>query len=542
MLPLRRRGSRSGAAVAAAVLVLTGCAGGAAGSGAASATMSDASSSTAAASDPIAWNECGPNLDCATVEVPLEYTEPDGAQIPLAVMRHRATDPTQRIGSLFFNPGGPGVVATDTLRNMPATAGAPGTFSPDLLARFDVIAMDPRGVGQSGGVRCLTDEQRAEAAGTESDPAVPGGKPLPELLADATTLTDGCVAHQSIEFLASMSTDNVARDMDRIRAALGEDQITYYGISYGTVVGPMYATLFPDRVRQMVLDAPVDTGLWFGDSLEFLDEVAVASERTLNAWFETCRSEGAAVCPFGGGDPEAAFDALIVQLEAQPLQVAPVEGVTPGGMLDGAMALETARALAGDRATWPALTSALLGAQNGDGTLLHFLWTSLTVSPFGVPTATHEAHTAVRCADWQTPTDIAAHTAAATEAVAEIERIGTRAAYSALNCALWPAPNKDRVTEPLTGAGAPPVLVVGGRLDPVTPHHWAESMVETLDSAVLLTREGVGHGSYGTVPCVDAAVDATLMDGVLPADGTVCNPEQPGTTNPAALATEEAGN
>jgi len=529
--------SRCGAAVAAAALVLTGCAGGAAGSGAASATMSDA-----AAPDPIAWNECGSNLECATVEVPLEYTEPDGAQIPLAVMRHRATDPAQRIGSLFFNPGGPGVVATDTLRNMPATAGAPGTFSPDLLARFDIIAMDPRGVGQSGAVRCLTDEQRAEAAGTESDPAVPGGKPLPELLADATTFTDGCAGHQSIEFLASLSSDNVARDMDRIRAALGEDRITYYGISYGTVVGPMYATLFPDRVRQMVLDAPVDTGLWFGDSLEFLHEVAAASERTLNAWFETCRTEGAAVCPFGGGDPEAAFDALIVQLEAQPLQVAPVEGVTPGGMLDGAMALEAARGLAGDRAGWPVLTSALLGAQNGDGTLLHFLWRSIAVSPFGVPTATHEAHTAVRCADWQTPTDIATHTAAATEVVAEVERVGTRAAYSALNCALWPAPNKDRVAEPLTGAGAPPVLVVGGRLDPVTPHHWAESMAETLNSAVLLTREGVGHGSYGTLPCVDAAVDATLIDGALPPDGTVCNLEQPGTTDPAAVATAGAGN
>ncbi|MHA6619877.1 alpha/beta hydrolase [Pseudonocardia sp. DLS-67] len=533
---------RGGAAVLAAALVLTGCAGGTAGSGAAAATMSDAGSPTAAAPGPIAWDGCGPDLDCATVAVPLEYTDPDGPQIPLAVMRHRATDPAQRIGSLFFNPGGPGVVATDTLRNMPATAGAPGTFSPDVLARFDVIAMDPRGVGGSGAVRCLTDEQRAEAAGTGSDPALPGGKPLPELLADATTFTDGCAAHQSIEYLASLSTDNVARDMDRIRAALGEEQITYYGISYGTVVGPMYATLFPDRVRQMVLDAPVDTGLWFGDSLAFLDEVAVASERTLDAWFATCRTEGAQVCPFGGGDPEAAFDALIVELEAQPLEVAPVEGVTPGGTLDGAMALETARALAGDRTTWPALTAALLGAQNGDGTLLHFLWTNITVSPFGVPTATHEVHTAVRCADWRTPTDVAAHTAAATVVVAEAERVGTRAAYSALNCARWPAPNADRVTEPLTGAGAPPVLVVGGRLDPVTPHHWAESMARTLDSAVLLTREGVGHGSYGTVPCVDAAVDATLVDGVLPAAGTVCTPEQPGTTDPAAFAPGGAGN
>jgi pimeloyl-ACP methyl ester carboxylesterase len=526
------RASRCGAAVAAAVLVLTGCAGGADGSGAASAPVPD----------PIAWTECGPNLDCATVEVPLEYSEPDGVQIPLAVMRHRATDPTHRIGSLFFNPGGPGVVATDTLRTMPAATGAPGTFSPGLLARFDVIAMDPRGVGRSGAVRCLTDEQRAAAAGTESDPAVPGGKPLPELLADATTFTDGCAAHQSIELLASLSTDNVARDMDQVRAALGEDRITYYGISYGTVVGPVYATLFPHRVRQMVLDAPVDTGLWFGDPLAFLDEVAVASERTLDAWFETCRTEGTAVCPFGRGDPEGAFDALVVALEAQPLQVAPVEGVTPGGTLDGAMALEAARGLAGDQATWPALTSALLGAQNGDGRLLHFLWTGITVSPFGVPTATHEVHTAVRCADWRTPTDVAAHTAAATEVVAKAERIGTRAAYSALNCALWPAPNDDRGTEALTGAGAPTVLVVGGRLDPVTPHHWAESMVQTLDSAVLLTREGVGHGSYGTVACVDAAVDATLVDGVLPADGTVCDREQRATADPAAFPAGGAGN
>lgn len=525
--------ARYGAALAAALVVLTGCSSGVPEPRSTSAV---ATSASAPSPEPLTWSTCGKKLECATIRVPQEYTEPDGAQIPLAVMRHRATDPDRRIGSLVFNPGGPGVSATETLRNLPRTAGTPGAFSAEVLARFDVIAMDPRGVGRSQAVRCLTDKQRAKAAGTAFDPAVPGGKPLQRLLTDAAAFTDGCVEHQSKEFLAGMSSDNVARDIDQVRSALGEDKITYYGLSYGTVVGPMYATLFPHRVRQMVLDAPVDTNLWFGNSLTLLNDVAVASERTLNAWFETCRTEGTAVCPFGGGDPQTAFDALIDTLEAKPLKVAPVEGATPGGELDGAMALETARALSGDQNIWPLLTSALLAAQKGNGVPLHTMWSSVTVSPFPVPTAMFEAHTAVRCADWRTPAGVAAHKAAAAKAVTEARRIGTRAAYSALNCARWPAPNKDRVTEPLTAAGTPQALVVAGRLDPVTPHHWAENMTRTLDSAVLLTREGVGHGSYGANTCVNSAVDAALIHGTHPADGTVCRTDRPATTRPLVPA------
>ncbi|MEU7648108.1 alpha/beta hydrolase [Streptomyces huasconensis] len=533
MIQLRpQRAARYGAALTAALMFLTGCSPG----GPEPRSKSGGADTSAPSPDPLTWRTCGKNLECATLKVPQDYTEPDGAQIPLAVMRHRATDLGHRIGSLIFNPGGPGVPATETLRNLPKAAGTPGAFSPAVLARFDVIAVDPRGVGGSHSVRCLTDKQRADAAGTAFNPAVPGGKPLRRLLTDAAAFTDGCVKQQSKEFLASLSTDNVARDIDQVRAALGEGKITYYGLSYGTVVGSMYATLFPHRVRQMVLDAPIDTTKWLGDSLAFLNDVAVASERTLNAWFETCRAEGTAVCPFGAGNPQAAFDTLIDTLEAKPQKIAPNKGVTPGGELDGAMALETTRALAGDQKTWPLLTSALLAAQDGNGTPLYTLWSSVTVSPFPVPTTMFEAHTAVRCADWQTPAGIAAHKAAAAKAVAAARRIGTRAAYSALNCARWPAPNKDRVTKPLTGAGAPPVLVVAGRLDPVTPHHWAANMTRTLDSAVLLTREGVGHGSYGINSCVDSAVDAALVHGTHPADGTVCKADVPATARPLAFA------
>lgn len=519
----------------AAALTLTGCA---AGSSAALTAAGHGSSTPATptppapAPDPVEWEECGERLDCATVDVPLEYSDPDGEQIPLAVTRHRATDPDRRIGSLFINPGGPGVPATETVAAIGPDNPA-SLVSPDVMARFDVVGMDPRGVGASGAVRCLTDEQRAEQTTEDRDPTVPGGKRLGRLLADARTFTRGCLDHQSPEFLASLSTDNVARDLDQVRAALGEEQITFYGASYGTVVGPMYATLFPERVRQMVIDAPVDSNLWQNDPLRLLDEVARSNEQTLDAWFETCRAEGADVCPFGDGDPEAAFDALIAELEAEPLEVPPTEGLTPGGTLDGAMALESVRAAAGNRLLWPLLTGGLLAAQQGDGTPLHYLVSLVTVAPFGGPFATlQEPHTAVRCADWPALDKLSEHHAAAKRIAARDDRLAGRAAYSALNCALWPAENEDRFTGELTGAGAPPILVIGGRLDNVSPYHWAQATADRLEGAVLLTREGVAHTSYRTSgPCIDDAVDAVLIDGVLPADGTVCD-VAPATTRP----------
>ncbi|MEV0890258.1 alpha/beta hydrolase [Promicromonospora sp. NPDC050262] len=538
---------RIAAVLAVVSLAVSGCAAGAGGALTASAAAGapaapsapPAPEATAPTPDPIDWAECGPNLDCATVEVPLEYAEPGGEQIPLAVVRHRATDPDRRIGSLFINPGGPGVPASEMVRSIdPKSETSP--FSPDVVARFDVVGMDPRGVGESDAVRCLTDEQRAAQAAEDRDPSIPGGKPFGQLLKDARTFTKGCATHQDRAFLASMSTDNVARDLDQVRAAIGDDQITFYGASYGTVVGPMYATLFPERVRQMVIDAPVDTDLWQNDPLRLLDDVARSNEETLDLWFETCRAEGVAACPFGDGDPEAAFDALIADLEREPLQVPPVEGLTPGGTLDGAMALEGIRAAAGVRTLWPSLTAGLLSAQQGNGTFLHFLVSNVTVAPFGGPFATlQEPHTAVRCADWPSLRNLGEHRAAAREIAARGERLGSRAAYSALNCALWPATNEDRFTDELTGAGAPPILVVGGEVDNVSPYHWAQAMTERLEDAVLLTRTGVGHTSYRTSgPCIDDAVDAALIDGVLPAEGTVCEAVPAGTTRVPAPAGE----
>lgn len=481
---------------------------------------------------PVAWQECGPNLDCATVEVPVVHTDPGGPTIGLALARHRATDPAQRIGSLLTNPGGPGGPAAEGIR-MIGTPMDPGVYSPELLARYDIVGMDPRGVGESDGVRCLSDAEREAGLALDLDPTLTAGLPREAVDAQARDLADGCAAGVDAGLLANMATDDVARDMDLVRAALGEEQISYLGVSYGTLLGATYATLFPDRVRHMVLDAPVDPVLWQQDPLAATAAQGAGGERMLDLWFATCRAEGTS-CPFGDGEPEAAFDALIAQLEAAPLDVPAAPGIA-AGRVDGGAALLAARVSMFTRQLWPVLSSGLVAAQNGDGTLLLALSQALAREPDGSPAGLLEANVAVNCLDRAVPTDVAAHDRNAEEIAAAAPRFGRLSGLVLLACANWPTSNPDRFTGPLTGAGAPPILVVGGREDAQTPYPWAEAMAASLESGALLTREGVGHGSYRTSgPCVDTVVDRYLIDGTVPPSGTTCAQEPAATTVPHA--------
>ncbi|GAA3226691.1 alpha/beta hydrolase [Pseudonocardia petroleophila] len=477
----------------------------------------------------VAWQECGAGLDCATLEVPVDHADPDGDTVALSLVRHRATDPAQRIGSLLYNPGGPGGPANEAVRTIDAAAGT-GPWSPELLARFDVVGMDPRGVGESEGVRCLDDAEREAVLARDVDPTLPGGMPREALEADVRLLTDGCVDGVDPALLAHMATDDVARDIDLVRAALGEDRISYLGASYGTLLGATYATLFPDRVRHMVLDAPVDPARWQTDPVAATTDQALAGERMLDAYLATCVEQG---CPFGAGDPGAALDALVARLEAQPLEVPAANGV-PAGTLDGAGVLTAARFAMITPSLWPVLTTGLLAAEAGDGSILRVLSTLLLREPDGTPAGFAEANTAVNCLDRAVPADPAVHDANAAEIVAAAPRFGTLSSYLLLTCASWPVPNPDRFTGPLTGAGAPPILVVGGREDSQTPYPWAVAMADELESGVLLTRDGYGHGSYrASGPCIDTAVDRYLVDGTVPADGTVCAQEPAPSTLPA---------
>ncbi len=489
------------------------------------------------AAPPLTWDACpddagGAALECATHQVPVDHADPGGATLGLALFRHRATDPAQRIGSLLVNPGGPGGPAGDLVVAIDAAAGT-GPYSPEILARFDVVGMDPRGVGASGAVRCLSDAEREELLAFDADPTVPGGAPRDVLEANAQELADACGAEVDPAVLPHLATDDVARDMDLVRAALGEERISYLGASYGTLLGATYATLFPERVRQMVLDAPVDPLTWQSDPLGATHDQAVSGEKLLDAWFATCRAEGP-VCGYGDGDPEAAFDALITRLEREPLPVPASEPIS-AGRLDGTTALLAARTAAFGPALWPLLTAGLLAAEQGDGTVLGRLATLLSREADGTPNGLGEANLAVNCLDRAIPSDPAAHDAAAAATVAAAPRFGELSTYLWLACTRWPVGNPDRFTGPYTGAGAPPILVVGGREDSQTPYPWAESMTAEREGAGLLTREGYGHGSYRVgAPCVDAAVDRHLVDGTMPAAGATCAGPV-ATTAPAAF-------
>ncbi len=478
------------------------------------------------------WQECGDGVDCATLAVPVDHADPDGPTLDLALVRHRAEDPERRIGVLLYNPGGPGAPAGDAVR----AAGTPGLapFSPEVLARFDVVGMDPRGVGGSAPVTCLDDAEREEQLALDSDPTLPGGAPRDVLDTRARELADACAAAVDPALLPHLATDDVARDMDLVRVALAEETISYLGQSYGTLLGATYATLFPDRVRQMVLDAPVDPLTWQTDPLGASQQQARAGEDLLDAWFDTCRAEGPQVCRFGGADPEAAFDALVDRLERDPLPV-PATPPIPAGQLDGATALFAARTAAFRPELWPILTAGLLAAESGDGSVLGRLATALVREPDGTPNGLGEANLAVNCLDREIPADPAAHDADAEATVAAAPRFGEVSAYVWLACTHWAAANPDRFTGPYTAAGAPPVLVVGGRVDSQTPYAWSESMAAELEGAVLLTRDGYGHGSIGVgLECVETAVDRALVDGVLPAPGTTC-PGPPATTAPITV-------
>ena len=473
------------------------------------------------------WEECGAGLDCVTLQVPVDHADPDGPTVGLALVRHRATDPDQRIGSLLVNPGGPGAAAGDLVRSADAAAGT-GPYSPELLARFDVVGMDPRGGGGSAGVRCLTDVEREEALAMDLDPTLPGMAPREVLLDQSRELAQGCVEGVDPALLPHLATDDVARDMDLVRQALGEERISYLGQSYGTLLGATYATLFPGHVRQMVLDAPIDPLTWQADPLAATVDQAVSAERLLDAWFATCRAEGPA-CTFGGGAPVAAFAAVGAGLVRPPV-VVPGVGRVPARRVDGGATLLAARTAVFTPMLWPVLTAALTAAEQGDGSVLAALGAALTRNADGTPNGLGEANLAVNCLDRDIPADLAAHDRNAADAVAAAPRFGEQSGYLSIPCVGWPAVNPDRFTGPYSGAGAPPVLVVGGRIDSQTPYDWAESMASELDGAVLLTREGYGHGSYRSgAPCVDSAVDRLLVDGALPATGTTC-PGPPTTT------------
>ncbi|GAA3065813.1 alpha/beta hydrolase [Streptomyces roseofulvus] len=516
----RRLLRTSATALAAAGLILSGCTGGSdaaapAGPGSASARQAASASASPEAlrkyyGQKLAWRDCGvEGFQCATLRAPLDYARPDGPEIKLAVSRVRASGPGQRIGSLLVNPGGPGGSAVDYLQ------GYAGIGYPEpVRARYDMVAVDPRGVGRSEPVDCLTGPEMDTY--TQVDQTPDDTAEVDALAASFRRFAAGC-EKRSGAVLPHVSTVETARDMDILRAVLGDERLHYVGASYGTFLGATYAELFPGRVGRLVLDGAMDPSL---SALDLNRDQTAGFETAFTAFAADCVTRPD--CPLGTGSVAEAGEAL--RTFFRTTDAAPV----PTGEdreLGESLATTGVIAAMYDEGAWPQLREALTRAIGGEGSALLALADSYYErEPDGSYANLMFANAAVNCLDlppaYQDP-------AAARRAVPSFDKaspvFGTGLAWAALNCTYWPSPATGRPHR-ITAEGAAPILVVGTTRDPATPYKWARSLADQLSSGTLLTYEGDGHTAYGRgSDCVDTAINTYLLEGTPPAEGKRCS-------------------
>ena len=456
---------------------------------------------------PVDWTRCG-DFHCATATVPVDYADPAAGSIDLALQRLPARG-GEPIGSLLVNPGGPGASGVEFVES------AASRLSEDVLDRFDVVGFDPRGVAASAPVTCLDDAAKDALLARDPDFSTDAG--IEATQAAYGEMGEACLANTG-PLLAHVDTASVARDMDVLRAALGDDVLHYLGYSYGTALGATYADLFPERAGRLVLDGAVDPTL---EGTEVEVQQAVGFENALRAYVEDCL--GGDECPLTGSVDEgvAQVREVVERARRNPL---PTDG---DRVVTGTLAFYGIAYTLYDDQSWPVLTRVLADVMgSGDGTLL------LRVADlysdrdedgtYGSNSV--EAFLAVNCLSGRSPATPADVRALRSELVEAAPTVGEYFAYEAgvNKCARWPVPPTED-TGPPVAEGAAPILVVGTTGDPATPYAWAEAMAEQLESGVLLTWEGEGHTAYGrSNDCVTHAVDAFLLDGTVPAEGTRC--------------------
>ena len=467
-----------------------------------------------------------PAVRCSRLAVPVDWADPGGARIELALAR-RAAPPSTRTGVLVVDPGGPGSSGVDWVRSGSPVSEAAG-------ARLDVVGFDPRGSGASAPVVCLDDAGMDAYLAGQGARAAAGGD-------DGSAALARACAERGGPLLGHVDVASSARDLEVLRDALGQEHLDYLGKSWGTLLGATYAGLFPQRVGRMVLDGALDPAL--GARGTALDQ-ARGLEGALRAWAADCPRRPS--CPVdvpAGPDGGAAAGAEKAAARVGALLDAAQERPLPawdGRVLTEALALTAVIAPLYDQRSWPALDAGLAAAAQGDGAAL---LTSADAYVGRLPDGTYrsnliQAFTATTCLDtdtsrkpehlalgagagssdgWDDP-DSPAETALARAAPV----LGPHLAGDASACALWPVAGV-RTPEPITAEGAAPILVVGTTNDPATPYRWARSLAKQLARSGLLTYEGQGHTAYGRgSACIDAAVDGYLLDGAMPGKGATC--------------------
>ncbi|MBW5422234.1 alpha/beta fold hydrolase [Streptomyces sp. BG9H] len=505
-----------GTLLVTAGLLISGCS---SGSSTADASMAALPRATPAELTPyygqrLRWRECGvAGFECASVKVPLDYDKPAAGDIKLAVARKQATKRSERIGSLLVNPGGPGGAAIGYLQSYAALG-----YPEEVLARYDMVAVDPRGVARSAPVTCL--DGKDMDAYTQTDMTPDDRRETVRLRTSFEKFAEGCEKRSS-RILPHVSTVEAARDMDVVRAVLGDERLSYVGASYGTFLGATYAGLFPKRVGRLVLDGAMDPSL---PARRMNRDQTAGFETAFQSFAKDCVALGAE-CPLGSGSPDDAgkrLKAFFDEVDRAPLPA----GDSSGRKLGEALATTGVIAAMYDEAAWPQLRDALGSAiRNKDGAALLALSDSYYErSEDGTYANLMFANAAVNCLDlppaFTTPDQVE-------KALPDFEKaspvFGEGLAWSSLNCAYWPVKATGRPHR-IEARGAAPIVVAGTTRDPATPYHWARALASQLSSARLLTYEGDGHTAYGRgSECVDSTINAYLLEGRVPADGKRCS-------------------
>ena len=477
---------------------------------------------TAASGAPkVAWSPCHRDLgpfECGTVQVPLDYNGPDGGTVSIAVDRLPASDPARRIGSLFVNPGGPGGSGFDMV-----LFAAPILFNAEVRARFDIVGFDPRGVIRSSALRCFGNDKQWAPFFTPF--AFPITDAEEAIWQSADRFLTGECDQRGGRIASHISTANVARDLDSLREAVGDDKLTYVGYSYGTAIGVQYANLFPAKVRALVVDGVLDpvewtTGSGNGTTVPMTIRLGshLGSQATLEEFFRLC---DAGTCAFGPGSATR-FAALAAKLTANPVpfDYSTLVGITLGALYDSSGWEDFAQVLADVELA--ASTGTPLSAAR-QAAVKAMLQRPMYITKRGLPPNYEnflESFPGVVCADSVNPSSYAAFSAAADSATGYFGRLW---GWTASICAVWNARDDDRYLGPFDRVTSNPVLVVGNRFDPATPYAGAVKVASLLPGSRLLTVNGWGHTSLFLSACADDAINRYLLTTAPPAVGTTCN-------------------
>ncbi|MFD2474708.1 alpha/beta hydrolase [Amycolatopsis silviterrae] len=537
------RRARTGALVAAVATALTGLAGTAVAAPAAPAAQ-QAKPAEIARTAPVKWEECTKDqlrgvpedqlklYSCSRYRVPIDHDDASLGTIDIALMKRAAKVPGQRIGSLFLNPGGPG---GSGLR-MPISGDR--YFRPQVMDRFDLVGFDPRGIGASNSLRCFTTAEDAADVQGQLLPVPLSRKEISGTLAGYRDYGQFCRRNAGA-LLDHMSTRDVVRDLDKLRAAVGDQQLTYTGFSYGTLVGSTYAAMFPKQTRAIVIDGNVDPQLRTNDGVTYDLGRAQGFEIALDGFLKRCAQVGDKCAFSAGGDPRAKYDELREHVRTDPITLPDGTKVDLGTLVGAtSSALYSpdgfADLAAGLQQAYSVLHPSLQAQSARKGTLSAGRGGLVDLAPDS-PYTGNDSYFAVNCADKPMRIKQEQVPGIAAKADRESPTFGRYQVFSDIAaCPVWPAAKtSDPYRGPWRANTATPVLVVSNFYDPATRYRYGQRMAEELGNSRLLSVDSFGHCILGRARGVDDATAAYLIDLKVPADGQVFQPDRQPFTSPA---------